>query len=144
MSGKASVFTDGGSRGNPGHAGIGVLIELDGVVIHQRAEYIGQTTNNVAEYKAFLYSLSWLCKKSSLINEVTWLLDSLLVVKQLNRQWRVKDPKIFVLAQKAFKVLGSVDFKYQIIHIPRENNTRADALVNQALDDFLKSGRGHF
>jgi len=131
-----NVFTDGGSRGNPGPAAIGVLIETTSKkTLLQYGQTIGETTNNIAEYEAFSYSLNWLCKQTiPHATLIVWHLDSLLVVNQLNGLWRVKDKKLLPIYQKIVSLLKKSGFKYRICHIPREQNAGADAMVNRALD----------
>ena len=129
---KLTIYTDGGARGNPGPAGIGVVI-LDerGSVIAEISEAIGQATNNQAEYKALIAGLT---KAKDLgVRELEVFLDSELVVKQLNREYRVKDKDLASLFIQAYNV--SLGFKKIIFkHIRREKNKLADKLVNQALD----------
>jgi ribonuclease HI len=132
------MYTDGGARNNPGPAAIGVWIEtLD----KKYGEYIGEATNNVAEYAALIYGLKrikQLVGKDKAKNyEVECYLDSELVVKQLNHEYKLKEDYI----QKNFIEIWNLmlDFKNVIFkHIPREKNTVADALVNEALDSFEK------
>lgn len=128
------MFSDGGSRGNPGPAGIGVWIETLG---KKYGECIGVATNNVAEYAALIYGLKKL--KSLLGNaklkqhEVECYLDSELVVKQLNHEYKLKEAYI----QKNFIEIWNLmlDFKsVTFYHIPREKNMIADAIVNEVLD----------
>lgn len=130
--GKLSVYTDGASRGNPGRAGIGVVICDKGhKVLEEVAEYIGETTNNVAEYKALVTGL-----KKALdygVGEVEVLSDSELLVKQVKGEYRVKAQTILPLYMEVKKLLGRLP-KWAIRHIPREENTRADALANLAID----------
>lgn len=128
------MFTDGGSRGNPGPAGIGIFIETLG---EKYGEYIGETTNNVAEYAALIFGLkklkALLGKDRAKRAEVECYLDSELVVKQINHEYKLKEEYI----QKNFIEIWNLmlDFKnVRMIHIPREKNKVADALVNQALD----------
>ena len=98
MKNKIIIHTDGGSRGNPGPAAVGVVIEGDLVGKKEFGEYIGETTNNEAEYRAVIFALKKLkpllgsnkCKESS----VEFLLDSELVVKQLNKEYKLKDKNI--------------------------------------------------
>ena len=128
------IFTDGGSRGNPGPAGIGVYVEtLD----KKFGEYIGETTNNVAEYSALIFGLKklkqLLGKDKTKQYEIECNLDSELIVKQMNHEYKIKDENV----QKNFIEIWNLmlDFKNVIfIHIPREKNSVADALVNEALD----------
>ncbi|MFA7319814.1 MAG: ribonuclease HI family protein [Parcubacteria group bacterium] len=134
------IYTDGGSRGNPGPAGIGVYIEtLD----KRYGEYIGEATNNVAEYAALIYGLKklkqLLGKEKSKQCKVECYLDSELVVRQLNHEYRLKE----VYIQKNFIEIWNLclEFKNVIFkHIPREENRIADSLVNQALDAREKQG----
>ena len=134
MSEKIVMFTDGGSRGNPGPAGIGIYVEtLD----KKFGECIGEATNNVAEYSALIYGLKklkqLLGKDKTKQYEIECNLDSELIVKQMNHEYKIKDENV----QKNFIEIWNLmlDFKNVIfIHIPREKNSVADALVNEALD----------
>ncbi len=139
---KLLIFTDGGSRGNPGPAALGVTIlnEKDETV-HEIAKYIGTATNNEAEYNAVLASLTWL-EEAGLASysptQITWKLDSKLVVEQLLKHWKIKEPRMAQLAQECWKILTKLDVPTSFVHVPREENRRADELVNQALDAQLK------
>ena len=132
MSQKLIIYTDGGARNNPGPAGIGVVIMNDKrEVINEIAEYIGEATNNQAEYKAVVAAI----KKAKELDaeELEFYLDSELVVKQLNREYRVKDAKLaplFVQIYNAVMGFKKVTFK----HVRREFNQEADKLVNEAID----------
>jgi ribonuclease HI len=129
---KLKLFTDGGARGNPGPAGIGaVIFDEKGNVVAEISEYIGETTNNQAEYKALIAGLT---KAKELgASELEVFLDSELVVKQLNREYRVKDKDLAPLFVQVYNT--SLSFKKIIFkHIFREKNELADKLVNQALD----------
>ncbi|OGM98492.1 MAG: hypothetical protein A2915_00835 [Candidatus Yanofskybacteria bacterium RIFCSPLOWO2_01_FULL_41_34] len=134
---KITIHTDGGSRGNPGPAAIGVVIESDLIGKKEFGEYIGETTNNEAEYKAVIFVLEKLkpligsdkCRASS----VELLLDSELVVKQLNKEYKLKNKNIqnfFVEIWNLTFDFGGVSFR----HISREENREADRIVNQVLD----------
>ena len=131
------IYTDGGARGNPGEAAVGVVVMEDGKVVKKIKKTIGITTNNTAEYQAFITSLDFL-KKYDLnqVKTVRWFLDSKLVVEQLNRRWRIKKPELKQLALDVWLRLEQLDINYEISHIPREKNTLADDLVNQALDSL--------
>lgn len=134
---KIIIHTDGGSRGNPGHAGIGIVIEIKDEgnkilkkIIHK--EYIGIATNNIAEYTAILWALTY-CKNNKLDNLECYL-DSELVVKQLNGEYKIKDQdlgKIFIKIYNLRTEFKSCSF----FHVRREFNKEADSLVNSALDD---------
>lgn len=134
---KTIIHTDGGSRGNPGNAGIGVVIEIrddkDNVVkkfVHK--EYIGIATNNIAEYSAIFWALSY-CKENKFDNLECYL-DSELVVKQLNGEYKVKDQELGKFFIKIYNLRQG--FKLcKFIHVKREFNGEADFLVNSALDE---------
>ena len=128
------VYTDGGSRGNPGPAGIGVWIET---LNKKYGEFIGKKTNNDAEYEALIFALkkvkSLLGKSKAKQVKLKCFLDSELVVKQMNHEYKLKDEKI----QKYFITIWNLMLDFadvKILHIPREKNKIADSLVNQALD----------
>ncbi|MDD3284709.1 MAG: ribonuclease HI family protein [Patescibacteria group bacterium] len=129
------LFTDGGSRGNPGPAGIGGVLYKDDKIIANFSEYIGNTTNNQAEYRALLTGLE-LAKKHKL-DTLECFLDSELVVKQLKKEYRVKDKDLGVLFVKVWNL--SLGFKkITFTHVRREKNQDADMLVNVALDKHCK------
>lgn len=131
MNKKATIHTDGGARGNPGPAGIGVVLELDGQT-HNFKEYIGETTNNQAEYKAVILGL----KKAKELGaeEVDVFLDSELVQQQLNQKYKVKNKDLAPLFVKAWNL--SIGFKkVKYTHVSRNDNKEADALVNKVLDE---------
>lgn len=133
-----TIFTDGGSRGNPGPAAIGVWVTTpsSSEPLYTQATTIGTATNNEAEYKAFLASLTWLegYVKQHSVAAIEWYLDSQLVVEQLNRNWKIKEPRMLVLAQQIWVKLATLPCSYRIQAVRREFNKEADALVNQALD----------
>lgn len=138
MENKIKIYTDGGSRGNPGPAGIGIWVET---LNKKYSECIGETTNNVAEYSALIYGLKklkqLLGKDKTKEFEIECNLDSELIVKQMNHEYKIKDENV----QKNFIEIWNLmlDFKNVIFrHIPREENKIADALVNEALDGFEK------
>ena len=136
---KVIVYTDGGSRGNPGPSGIGVVIcNNTGQVIKEYKEFLGpRFTNNEAEYFAVISAMK---KIKSLFGkgkmkslDIEFFSDSELVVKQLNGEYKILNENIqplFLLAWNAKQDFGKVSFN----HIPRKQNKRADKLVNQALD----------
>ncbi len=131
------VYTDGGARGNPGPAAIGVFItDQSNNKIGEISEKIGETTNNVAEYRAVISALDWLIKKRSEITgrKIYFFLDSKLVVCQITGLFKIKDAKLrnllFIVRQKEAEF--NIPISYS--HIPREENKEADRLVNLALD----------
>ena len=133
---KLTIYTDGGARGNPGPAGIGaVLKDEKGETVATISEYIGETTNNQAEYKAVIAAIDKAVKLGA--KELEFLLDSELVVKQLNREYKVKNGELAPLFVKIYN--ASLSFKkITYKHVSRELNKEADKLVNQALDKIMK------
>lgn len=130
---KLIIHTDGGSRGNPGPSGIGAVLKSpSGDLVAEVSEYIGEGTNNQAEYKAVIAALA---KAKDLgAEELEFVLDSELVVKQLKREYRVKDKDLAPLFVKVYN--GAMGFKnVSFRHVRREMNKEADALVNKALDN---------
>jgi ribonuclease HI len=129
---RATLFADGGARGNPGPAALGaVLIDHGGAILEEIGEYIGTASNNVAEWRALLAGLSAAAALG--VDELAVRLDSELVVRQLTGVYRVKHPDLIPLHERARVVLRR--FKHvDVRHIPRRENKAADALVNAALD----------
>lgn len=126
------VNVDGGSRGNPGPAAIGIVIRnADGEVIADAAEPIGTATNNVAEYRALIRGIELAAEHGA--TELSLRGDSELVVKQVRGEYRVKDVNLKPLHADARSKLSSFS-KWSFDHVRREENAEADALVNQALD----------
>lgn len=137
MYNKLIIYTDGGARNNPGPAGIGaVLMDKNRKIIFEISEYIGEATNNQAEYRAVIAALQKARELGA--EELEFYLDSELVVKQLNREYRVKDRDLAPLFLQIHNL--SLDFKKIIFcHIPREENEEADRLVNLAIDRKIKA-----
>lgn len=128
---KLQIYSDGGARGNPGPAGIGVVIWSGNDLVSRHSKYIGETTNNQAEYQAIILGLEQAKKIGA--KEVECFLDSELVVRQLNREYKVKDKDLAPLFIKVWNL--SLGFqKVTFHHIPREKNKEADKLVNEAID----------
>ncbi len=129
---KLSIYTDGASRNNPGESGIGVVIKNDkNETIKTLSEYLGIATNNKAEYIALIRALETALKFSP--KEVTFYLDSQLVVRQMTGEYKVRDSGLMPLFLQA-RALYSQYNKGSIHHIPREENSEADALANEAID----------
>ena len=127
-----TLFADGGSRGNPGPAACGaVLYDETGTVLGEVAEYLGISTNNVAEWSGLIAGLRVALELGAAAVSVR--LDSELVVRQLSGQYRVKDAKLVPLAAQARALLRNFR-ETDVAHVRREQNKAADALVNQALD----------
>lgn len=129
---KVVVHVDGGARGNPGPAAAAcVVTSPDGDTLDEASELLGQTTNNVAEYRALLLGLSR--ARAVGAEEVEVVNDSELVAKQVQGAYRVKHPSMRPLHAEAMRALGSFA-RWSIRSVPRSENARADALVNAALD----------
>ena len=126
------MHVDGGSRGNPGPAAIGVVISTsDGTVIDELAERIGPATNNVAEYRAVLRGLERAGELGATELEIVG--DSELIARQLSGVYKVKHPAMKPLYEQARAALAGFE-RWRIDTVPRTENARADALVNAALD----------
>ena len=141
---KITIFTDGGSRGNPGPSAIGVVFSNEkGQAIKKYSEYLGNNlTNNEAEYQAVIFGLkkfkALFGKKLAKSSEVELKSDSELLIKQLNGEYKVLEPKIQTLFLETWNL--KLDFKkVKFKAIPRTKNTEADALVNEALDNERKT-----
>lgn len=128
------IFTDGGARGNPGPGGIGIVLQnSQRQVIKEISKFIGTCTNNEAEYTALITGLDAAQKLG--IKDIICYLDSELVVKQLNGDYKVKNQHLVILYNKV-KIKAKEFLNITFKHIPREENVDADLLVNQALDNF--------
>lgn len=132
---RATLFTDGGARGNPGPAGIGFVLTGIGSTPILYKEYIGTGTNNQAEYRALLAGI--LRAKKEGVKDLMCYLDSELVVKQVRGEYRVKNEDLKVLVGEIKKLLPSFD-SITFQHVPRAKNAVADKLVNEALDAQAK------
>jgi ribonuclease HI len=138
MKGKClTLRTDGASRGNPGPAGIGAVIEIDGTGEQiELCAYIGEATNNVAEYRALLLALAEADKLSPA--SLTVRSDSELLVRQLNGEYRVKSSLLKPLYLEAVRRLRGFS-SARILHVRREENAKADLLANRAIDAHFKN-----
>lgn len=133
------VFTDGGARGNPGPAALGVYIEQDGKSLAKIGKYIGEATNNVAEYSAVVEGLNWLIdnKEKLQIEKIDFYTDSLLAYSQITGLYKIKNAKIREFILKIREKETSIKIPIYYHHIPRERNKIADFMVNHALDERL-------
>jgi ribonuclease HI len=132
-----NIYTDGGSRGNPGPSGFGVVVyDESKKIISQISKFIGVKTNNEAEYSALLDALIWV--KDNLVNydisSLNFYSDSQLMVRQLQGKYKVKAPTIIPLYRQAVSLLSTINISYKFHEIPRELNSAADELANQAMD----------
>jgi ribonuclease HI len=127
---KARAWVDGGSRGNPGEAGSGIVLELDGAR-EEHYLFVGKATNNVAEYAGLLAALER--ARAAGATEIELRSDSELLVKQMNGQYRVKQPhlqKLWLAAQQLARSFA----RFSVLHVRREANAEADRLANIAMD----------
>jgi len=135
MLNKLKIFGDGGSRGNPGQAAYGFVIYEDSEkVVYKQGTRIGINTNNVAEYSAVINSLDWIEKNCKDVNEISFFLDSQLVVSQLTGKFRVKHPNMLPLFAKVKQLEFRLNARISYTAIPRAQNSAADEMVNLALD----------
>lgn len=151
---KLILNTDGGARGNPGPAGIGAVISDEtGKIISRHKKYIGEATNNVAEYKALILALQEAAKiketrskiqsnLQDILHPISYILnlevrmDSELIVRQMQGKYKIKEPTLKELAAEVFKLTNNFESIFYK-HIPREQNKEADKLVNEAVDEAL-------
>lgn len=151
---KLIINTDGGARGNPGPAGIGVVIcDENQQTLGRHKQYIGEATNNVAEYKALILALEEAKKifnfsssakatdgkQFSIFNgsELEIRMDSELIVRQMQGRYKIKEPTLKILAGQVLALIKH--FKNVTFHhVPREQNKEADKLVNEAIDNSVK------
>ena len=132
MSEKIIIYTDGASRGNPGPAAAGfVLSDAEGNQLQAKSFFLGQATNNVAEYTGFIKALEAAQELGA--KQITVFSDSELLVRQINGKYKVKSEQIRPLFEQAVQLLGKFE-NHKITFVPREQNKEADSLVNQALN----------
>ena len=135
------LFTDGGARGNPGPAGIGYSLQDGETEVLFGSEYINQATNNTAEYQALITALSHINRSELKIKHLECKLDSQLVVMQILGKYKVKQPhlqQLLVKVKQQLEQLKQSGCQISISHIPRNQNKRADQLVNQAIDASIR------
>jgi ribonuclease HI len=133
LASRVIIHTDGGSRNNPGDAGIGATIDHDGIRIADISEFIGTQTNNFAEYMAVIRALEQ-CIELWLTGEaLAFKLDSKLVVEQVQGNWKIKEPTLRPLVERVRELVARFPH-VSFTHIPRAHNKDADALVNEAID----------
>ncbi|MCG2691940.1 ribonuclease HI family protein [Microgenomates group bacterium] len=133
-----NIFTDGGSRGNPGPAAVGIVIkDAANKIQHSFGQTIGTATNNIAEYQAVIIALQWLLQQPTKPRTVNFFLDSALVVNQLNGLWKLKDSNLRqkVILIRQLEASLNADISYTAIS--RSQNSAADLQVNLALDRML-------
>ena len=135
---KLSVFCDGGARGNPGPAACAFVLLLDGNQIHSEGKFLGVANNNQAEYQGVLEALKYISEnitRFSQVGSVVFFLDSLLIVNQLNGLYKIKDLILKEKAVEALRLIENCKLKIEKFqYVPRELNSKADALLNKTLD----------
>jgi ribonuclease HI len=139
---RLTIYADGAARGNPGPAGIGVVVSDErGRTVAEISEGIGEATNNVAEYRAAIEGLRIAAERRAM--EVLLRSDSRLLVEQLSGRFRVKSPTLQRLHDEARKLLAGFE-RVTIEHVPREFNSDADRLANRGIDTWLEGpGRSY-
>lgn len=130
-----TICFDGASRGNPGPAAIGIVLLKDGAPVREIGETIGQTTNNVAEYRALLRGLDEAAALGA--RTVRICSDSELVVRQLSGRYQVRSPQLAPLHRQARARMRQFE-QVSVVYVPREQNRGADALANRALDNAVR------
>lgn len=143
---KIKVFTDGASRGNPGHSGIGVTVyDENDFIIKTYKEYLGEGTNNQAEYEALIKSLEVIKKMISdgeaEFDEIEFYSDSELIVNQINFDFRIKEPDLALLNNKFHVKIKKLDKPFKIFYIERAKNKNSDRLANIAIDSKLGTNK---
>ena len=137
MTNTYTIYTDGGSRGNPGPAAAGFIIEGDDIPRVAHGEYIGVATNNVAEYSALLFALKHLRQElgeRSFLATIQVYSDSELLVRQMTGEYKIKQDELRKIVAQIREVMMSFsDINFS--HIPREKNIEADSMVNKVLDE---------
>lgn len=136
---KLIIHTDGGSRGNPGPAACAFTAEIDGKIVDKGSLFLGTQTNNIAEYEGVILALNWLTKNidNYKISIVNFILDSELVVRQLNGVYKIKNKLLFEKSIQIKKIISNLKISVIFENVPRENNKEPDKLLNEELDKYF-------
>ena len=131
-----TIYTDGGSRGNPGKSACAFAAKLGEEIIKKDSKFLGIATNNVAEYQGVLLAFDWLASAKDNVDfdEVLFILDSELIVKQLEGIYKIKNSNLLELNLKIKKQINMLNKRVYFKHVTREKNKLADSLVNEELD----------
>ena len=131
-----TIHTDGGSRGNPGPAAAAFVVERGSELVFQGSKFLGNVTNNFAEYSGVLIALEWVLSSEIPAEDlqINFVLDSELVVRQINGLYKVKDLNLQKLFQEVKKLISETGKKIVFSNVPRNQNKLADLLVNEELD----------
>lgn len=134
---KLFIHTDGGSRGNPGSAGFGLVVTNEHKqTLYEFAGYIGTKTNNEAEYAGLISALTW-CQNQQAklqLESIIFVSDSQLLIRQVNGQYKVKSPHLKILHSQIDSLVKNLNCPVTFTNVLREDNTRADELANLAMD----------
>ena len=127
------IYSDGGSRGNPGPSAYAIVVTKDGKIVHEHTEFLGINTNNYAEYRGLIAAIGKALEMKE--DDVEFIMDSELVIKQMRGEYKVKSPNIIELHRDA-KAMSSLIPHVRFTHVMRENEfvSRADALLNAEMD----------
>lgn len=131
-----TINCDGGARGNPGPAASACVVSRNGEVIFSTSKYLGESTNNTAEYEGVLLGLKYLAD-NQVSEDTTFVLDSLLVVNQMAGRFKIKNENLKELFNIALKLKEKIKGNIFYTYVPREKNKEADRLVNKTLDENL-------
>lgn len=134
---EVNIYTDGGSRGNPGVSGYGLVIYDDQkTLIYQESKFLGIKTNNEAEYSGIIAALEWIKKNQTVyqINKLNFFADSQLMIRQFQGVYKVKAPTLLPLFSRAQQLLLQINLPAKFTDVRREFNQLADELANQAMD----------
>lgn len=137
---EVNIYTDGGSRGNPGISGYGLVIYDDQkTLIYQESKFLGIKTNNEAEYSGIIAALEWVKKNQSAyqITQLNFFADSQLMIRQLQGVYKVKAPTLLPLFSRAQQLLLQINLPTKFTDVRREFNELADKLANKAMDNHF-------
>ncbi|QQG41909.1 MAG: ribonuclease HI family protein [Candidatus Woesebacteria bacterium] len=132
-----TIHTDGGARGNPGPAACAFVATSTGKLLGEGSQFLGTTTNNVAEYKGVLLALEWLLKLKDFNSDtctISFYLDSELIVKQLKGIYKVKNETLKKFNLEIVNIIQNNNLRVSLFNVPRSQNKEADLLVNKELD----------
>lgn len=135
---KIKIFSDGGSRGNPGPSACAYVVYKNGEIIKKEAFYLGDGTNNFAEYTGVVKVFEWLVESGLEIDGIEYYLDSELVVNQLSGKFKVKSETIKPLVEKVNDLKKHLGVEIKFVHVRREFNKEADRLLNEKLNENLQ------
>ncbi len=141
MGNQISIFSDGGARGNPGPASCAFVVQKGDEILYKESRYLGETTNNFAEYQGVILALNWVVENKGIFMEqdkTVFYLDSELVVKQINGFYKVKEATLQMLYKQVKNLLSRIPLKISFVHVLRNKNKISDGLVNEELDNNFR------